>query len=58
MYLDVTKAYDKALLKAIMYARHKEGLTDNHWTLLKKLNENLTATILTKMENQEHQNQR
>ena len=30
VYLDVTKAYDKAWLKAIMYVVHKEGLTDNH----------------------------
>ena len=51
VYLDVTKAYDKAWLKAIMYVMHKEGLTDNHWTLLKRLNENLTATILTKYGN-------
>ena len=29
-YLDVTKAYDKAWLKAIMYVMHKEGLRDKH----------------------------
>jgi len=47
-FLDVTKAYDKAWTEAIMYVLHKEGLTDNHWTISKKLNHNLTATIETK----------
>ena len=47
-YLDVTKAYDKAWIEAIMYILYKEGLTDNHWTIVKKLNENLTARIKTK----------
>ncbi len=31
-----------------MYVMHKQGLTDNTWALVKKLNENLTATIKTK----------
>ncbi len=48
MFLDVTKAYDKAWLDAIMYVMHKEGLKDNHWTIVRKLNENLTAKIQTK----------
>ena len=47
-YLDVTKAYDKAWMEAIMYILHKEGLKDNHWTIVKRLNENLTARIKTK----------
>ena len=47
-YLDVAKAYDKAWLKAIMYVMCKEGLQDNHWTILKRRNENLTATLHTK----------
>ena len=47
-YLDVAKAYDKAWLTGIMYVLHKEGLTDNHWTIVKKLNENLTARIQTR----------
>ena len=46
--LDVTKAYDKAWLTGIMHVLHKEGLTDNHWTIVKNLNENLTAKIQTK----------
>merc|ERR1711947_58490 len=47
-YMDVTKAYDKAWLTGIMYVMHKEGLTDNHWTIVKRLNENLSAQIQTK----------
>ena len=46
--LDVTKAYDKAWLTGIMEVLYKQGLTDNHWTIVKKLNENLTAKIQTK----------
>ncbi len=48
MFLDVTKAYDKAWLDAIMYVMNKEGLQDNNWTIKKKINENLTARINTK----------
>ncbi len=44
----MTKAYDKAWLNAIMYVMHKEGLKDNHWNLVRKLNQNLTAKIQTK----------
>ena len=47
-FLDVTKAYDKAWLTGIMHVLYKQGLTDNHWTLVRKLNENLTAKIQTK----------
>ena len=48
VFLDVTKAYDKAWLDAIMYVMHKRGINDNLWTVIKKLNENLTATVRTK----------
>ncbi len=48
VFLDVTKAYDKAWLDAIMYIMHKEGITDNLWTIIRKLNQNLTARIRTK----------
>ena len=48
VFLDVTKAYDKAWLDAIMFVLHKEGVRDNTWTLTKKLCENLTAQIHTK----------
>jgi hypothetical protein len=48
VYLDVTKAYDKAWADAIMYVMHKEGLKSNCWVTIKTLNENLTARISTK----------
>ena len=48
VFLDVTKAYDKAWLDAIMYVMYKQGLQDNTWCLMRKLNENLTARIDTK----------
>ncbi len=47
-FLDVTKAYDKAWLDAIMYVMNKEGIETNLWTLIRKLNQNLTARIRTK----------
>ena len=49
--LDVTKAYDKAWLTGIMQILYKRGLKNNLWTLVKKLNENLRATIQTKYGN-------
>ena len=48
VFLDVTKAYDKAWLDAIMYVMHKEGLNTPEWDIIRKLNENLTANIQTK----------
>ena len=48
VFLDVTKAYDKAWLDAIMYVMHKEGLQSKHWSLVRKLNQNLSAKIKTK----------
>ena len=48
VFLDVTKAYDKAWLSAILYVMHKQGLETPEWEIIKKLNENLTATIQTK----------
>ena len=47
-FLDVTKAYDKAWLDGIMYAMHKRGLTNTHWQVVKNLNQNLKAQLLTK----------
>ena len=47
-FLDVTKAYDKAWLDAIMYVMYKQGLQDKTWAIVKNLNENLTAKIETK----------
>ena len=37
-----------AWLTGIMHVLYKQGLTDNHWTLVRKLNENLTAKVQTK----------
>ena len=48
IYLDVTKAYDKAWLDAIMYVLHKQGINSRLWLLVKKLNSNLKTTVLTK----------
>ncbi len=36
VYLDVTKAYDKAGADAIMYVVHKEGLQSKIWQTIKK----------------------
>ena len=47
-FLDVTKAYDKAWLKAIVYALHKSEISGQLLRIANKLNENLTATIETK----------
>ena len=44
-FLDVTKAYDKAWNKAIMYTLDKSGIKRDEWTIAKKLNENITARI-------------
>ena len=47
VFLDVTKAYDKAWLDAIMYVMHKEGLNTPEWDIIRKMNQNLTAKIQT-----------
>lgn len=47
-FLDVTKAYDKAWIKAIMYVLEKEGIQQKEWQIIDLLNTGLTATILTK----------
>ena len=39
VFLDVTKAYDKAWLKAIMYVLHKQGVRDKTWDIANKLNQ-------------------
>ena len=50
-FLDVTKAYDKAWLNAIIYALYNSGLTGKDWNILKHINENLTATTRTQYGN-------
>ena len=47
-FLDVTKAYDKAWLNAIMYVMNKQGCDGATWDLTDRLNQNLTITIRTK----------
>ena len=47
-FLVVTKAYDKAWLDAVMYVMHKEGVTSPEWEVIRKMNEDMTATIMTK----------
>ena len=47
-FLDVTKAYDKAWADGIMYVMAKQGVSDKTWTIIKKLNEGLTAIAETK----------
>ena len=47
-FLDVTKAYDKAWIDAIMYIMHKEGTPLNMWNIIREMNNNLTASIKTK----------
>ena len=48
IFLDVTKASNKAWLDAIMYVMHKEGPDTPEWSIIKQLNENLKAKIQTK----------
>ena len=48
VFLDVTKAYDKAWLDAMMYVMHKEGLNGPEWDLVKKMNKNLSAQLSTR----------
>jgi hypothetical protein len=47
-YLDVTKAYDKAWLEAVMYTLGKSGTKPEEWKLTKEMSNNLKATIQTK----------
>ena len=48
VFLDVTKAYDKAWIDAIMYIMNKEGTPIELWKIIKEMNKKLTATIKTK----------
>ena len=50
-FLDVTKAYDKAWLNAILYALNRSGLSGKDLNIVKNINKNLTATIRTKYGN-------
>ena len=48
VFLDVTKAYDKAWLDGIMYVLQKRGIKTKLWKIIKDLNTNLTTSINTK----------
>ena len=50
-YLDVTKAYDKAWLDALLYVLNKRGIETENWKITNDINTNLTATIKTKYDN-------
>jgi len=51
VFLDVTKAYDKAWADGIMYVLAKQGIQGNLWKIIQELNKKLTATIETKYGN-------
>ena len=46
--LEVTKAYNNAWIDVVMYVMHKSGLNSKIWSTIKKLNENVTATVQSK----------
>ena len=50
-YLDVTKAYDKAWLDALLYVLNKRGIETENWQITNDINTNLTTTIKTKYGN-------
>ena len=47
-FMDVTKAYDKAWLNAILYTMYHSGIEGKIWRVVKDLNTNLKAKIKTK----------
>ena len=47
-FLDVTKAYDKAWLKAILYTLHKSGIKGKLLRIVNNMNQDLTARIQSK----------
>ena len=51
VYLDVTKAYDKAWLDALLCVLNKRGIETENWQIASDINTNLTATIQTKYGN-------
>ena len=48
VFLDVSKAYDKAWLDALLYSAYNRGLRGNTWQLIKELNSDLSAKVRTK----------
>ncbi len=51
IFLDVKKAYDKAWLDAILYILDKNGVKGKNWEMVRKMNSNLKANIITKFRN-------
>ena len=47
-FMDVTKAYDKAWLNAIIYTAQKSGIQGKHLRIMNELNNGITAEIRTK----------
>ena len=47
-FLDVTKAYDKAWLKAIIYSLYKSGIKEKLLRIVNNMNQDLTARIQSK----------
>jgi hypothetical protein len=48
VFLDVTKAYDKAWLDALLYVLNKRGINTQEWQVISDMNRNLTAKVKTK----------
>jgi hypothetical protein len=51
VFLDVTKAYDKAWLDALLYVLNKRGIKTEEWQIISDMNSNLTAKVKTKYGN-------
>ena len=51
VYLDVTKAYDKAWLDTLLYVFNKRGIEAENWQITNHLDTNRTTTIQTKYSN-------
>ena len=47
-FLDVSKAYDKANIDALLFSAHERGLKEDTWLIIKELNSRLKAVIRTK----------
>lgn len=47
-FLDVTKAFDKAWLEALLHVISNRGIVDKMWNLVKKLNTGLKVSVQTK----------
>ena len=48
IFLDVKKAYDKAWLDAIVYVLDKNGIKGKNWEMIRLMNSDLKASIMTR----------